>query len=184
MQHCARRCAQCEAEKDRASQKQRSDFLAAPFHKAPPGRQKSERKFCLFGGVLFVRRAAPSAGAAVFAKPAAIWPVGFCARCFGVSSLLQPWRLCVRFAAGGPAFCGFVPGLRASLSAAFVAAFVPGLRCCLLLLSFACVAGVCLPSARLFALVFSLFLPNFFLSKFFSFVAQAATGLYFLPKRK
>ena len=25
---------------------------------------------------------------------------------------------------------------------------------------------------------------NFFLSKIFSFVAQAATGLYFLPKRK
>ena len=50
MQRCARRSAPCEAEKDRAGQKQRSDFLAAPFHKAPPGRQKSERKFCLFGG--------------------------------------------------------------------------------------------------------------------------------------
>ena len=38
--------------------------------------------------------------------------------------------------------------------------------------------------ARVFSLVFHLFLPNFFLSNFFSFVAQAATGLYFLPKRK
>ena len=28
-----------------------ANFLAAPFHKAPPGRQKSEREFCLFGGV-------------------------------------------------------------------------------------------------------------------------------------
>ena len=56
MQHCARRCAQCEAEKDRASQKQRSDFLAASVHKAPPGRQKSEREFCLPGGV-FLRSA-------------------------------------------------------------------------------------------------------------------------------
>ena len=38
--------------------------------------------------------------------------------------------------------------------------------------------------ARVFSFVFHLFLPNFFLSNFFSFVAQAATGLYFLPKRK
>ena len=53
------RCAQCEAERNRASQKQRSEFLAALFHKAPPGRQKSEREFCLFGGVFLrpVRRA-------------------------------------------------------------------------------------------------------------------------------
>ena len=56
---------------------------------------------------------------------------------------------------------------------------------------------VCLPCAlfwlfvhlsvlftRVFSFVFHLFLPNFFLSKLFSFVAQAATGLYFLPKRK
>src|SRR5699024_1517284 len=33
-------------------------------------------------------------------------------------------------------------------------------------------------------LFFCPFLPNFFLSNLFSFVAQAATGLYFLPKRK
>ena len=37
---------------------------------------------------------------------------------------------------------------------------------------------------RALSLVFCLFLPNFFLSNLFSFVAQAATGLYFLPKRK
>ena len=38
---------------------------------------------------------------------------------------------------------------------------------------------------RVFSLLFFCpFLPNFFLSNFFSFVAQAATGLYFLPKRK
>ena len=59
MQRRARRSAQCEAEKGRASQKQRSEFLAAPFHKAPPGRQKSEREFCLFRGVFLrpMRRA-------------------------------------------------------------------------------------------------------------------------------
>ena len=36
----------------------------------------------------------------------------------------------------------------------------------------------------LLSLIFCPFLPNFFLSNFFSLVAQAATGLYFLPKRK
>ena len=56
VQRCALHCAQCEAEKGRASQKQRSDFLAAPVHMAPPGRQKSKREFCLFGGV-FLRPA-------------------------------------------------------------------------------------------------------------------------------
>ncbi len=39
---------------------------------APPGRQKSEREFCLFGGVLFVRRAAPYGRLAVLARPAAV----------------------------------------------------------------------------------------------------------------
>ena len=37
--------------------------------------------------------------------------------------------------------------------------------------------------ARIYSFIFCLFLPNFFLSKFFSLVAQAATGLYFLPKK-
>ena len=37
------------------------------------------------------------------------------------------------------------------------AGFVPGLCCCLLLLSFACVAGACLPFAQLFSLIFSPF---------------------------
>ena len=45
------KCRNAKQIKFRAGQKQRSDFLAAPFHKAPPGRQKSEREFCLFGGV-------------------------------------------------------------------------------------------------------------------------------------
>ena len=39
---------------------------------APPGRQKSECEFCLFGGVLFVRRAAPYGRLAVLARPAAV----------------------------------------------------------------------------------------------------------------
>ena len=57
-------------------------------------------------------------------------------------------------------------------------------------LGLACAAGACLLEmcprflAPHFSFIFCLFLPNFFLSNFFSFVAQAATGLYFLPKRK
>ena len=72
VQRSSPRCAQCEAEKDRASQKQRSQFLAAPFHKAPPGRQKSGRKFCLPGGFFRARRAAPCAGLVAFARPAVL----------------------------------------------------------------------------------------------------------------
>ena len=39
---------------------------------ASPGRQKSECEFCLFGGGFCARRAAPCAGLAVFARPAAV----------------------------------------------------------------------------------------------------------------
>ena len=74
-------------------------------------------------------------------------------------------QLCVRFPAGAPAFCGVV-----SRPACLIAAFALCLPCAL--------------CALLFSLVFHLFLPHFFLSKYFSLVAQAATGLYFLPKRK
>ena len=56
----------------------------------------------------------------------------------------------------------------------------PALRCRGLL----AVCALCALCARVFSLVSLLFLPNFFLSKLFSLVAQAATGLYFLPKRK
>ena len=68
-------------------------------------------------------------------------------------------RLCFRFA----------PGLRVLLPAAFARTFT---------------AAVCLPSVRLcvrafMLLSFALFLPHFCLSKFFSFVAHAATGTPF-----
>ena len=45
------KCRNAKQIKFRASQKQRSEFLAVPFHMAPPGRQKSERDFCLFCAV-------------------------------------------------------------------------------------------------------------------------------------
>ena len=72
MQRRARRSAQCEAEKGRASQKQRSEFLAARYTRPPPGRQKSECEFCPPGGIFCVWRAALSAGEAVLAPPAAV----------------------------------------------------------------------------------------------------------------
>ena len=67
---------------------------------------------------------------------------------------------------------GFVPGLRVLSPAAFSRTFAP----------IACFSV--LRCSRGFSPFFCPFLPNFFLSNFFSFVAQAATGLYFLPKRK
>ena len=71
---------EARSKKGRASQKQRSDFLAAPLHKAPPGRQKSKREFCLFGGV-FLRPAcrAVCRGGRFF--EACRFCGGFCARC-------------------------------------------------------------------------------------------------------
>ena len=227
---CARYCAQCEAEKGRASQKQRSDFLAAPVHMAPPGRQKSECAFCLFGGVFLrsVCRAVCRGGRLCAACRCC---GGLCDRCPGVCSLPQPWRPCVRLAAIVPAFCGvvfrptrrlpllrpacascrlpllclacaapwpacrlsavrrerrifaafsreahgklfpflqvfrcFVPGLRASLSAAFVAAFV---------------SSVCLPSVRLCVRVFRLS----FVFSCLTFSSQTSFHLSLRPRR-
>ena len=256
------------SKKDRASQKQRSEFLAAPVHKAPPGRQKSEREFCLFGGVLFVRRAAPYGRLVAFSKPAAVWPVGFCAWCFGVFSVGVPLP-CSRPVGCPPFFVwpalpacrlavvGFVSGLQAAcrfcanfcarclvcppcaLCAHFrlVLAVCSPVLCCVRGFSLLSFAFFCLtsfsqtsfhlslrprralprlsPPAALFpacgscylllfrgllrplpvclfcvvyagflSFVFHLFLPNFFLSKLFSFVAQAATGISLLvPSR-
>ena len=87
------------------------------------------------------------------------------------------------FPACVPLFCHLYADFCACLS---------GLRCrcppCVLCAQFCFVSAVCLPVLRClhgFSLLFFCpFLPNFFLSNFFSFVAQAATGLYFLPKRK
>ena len=191
MQHCARRCAQCEAEKDRASQKQRSDFLAAPVHKAPPDRQKSEREFCLPGGVFLRSACRAMCRAGRFFEACRCLP--FARRALVCAGLLLPClarragvqggaaarRLCVRLPAVMSAFCGFsLPAFRGvasrpACSAAFVWAFTP-VACSPVL---CCVRG-------LFFFIFRYFLPHFCLSKIFSFVAQAATGLYFLPKRK
>ena len=142
------KCRNAKQIKFRAGQKQRSDFLAAPFHKAPPGRQKSEREFCLFGGG--------------FLRPAcrAMWRADrFCAACRSCGgfcawpALFTRSVLCVRgfsllfFYPFLPDFClskifslvaqaatgpfllvpsrGFVPGLRVLSPAAFSRTFAP-----------------------------------------------------------
>ena len=105
--------------------KQRSDFLAAPFHKAPPGRQKSEREFCLFGGVLFFRRAAPYGRLAVLARLAAV-----AAACvIGVPACVPccTWRPGGRLAAIVSAFCGVV--FRPTLPLLCLVCAAPG-ACC------------------------------------------------------
>ena len=70
--------------------------------------------------------------------------------------------------------CSAAFSLACALPAAFVKVFTPA----------AWLPVLCFCVRGFFLLFFHLFLPDFFLSKFFSFVAQAATGLYFLPKRK
>ena len=190
--------------------------------------KRANANFACPEGFFCARRAAPCAGLAAFSKPAAVWPVGFCARCSGIflpvfrrlvpslqaaccfcawsglrchclllalralvcAGLLLPClarragvqggaaarRMCVRLPAVMSAFCGFsLPAFRGvvsrpACSAAFVWAFTP-VACSPVL---CCVRG-------LFFFIFRYFLPHFCLSKIFSFVAQAATGLYFLP---
>ena len=162
--------------------KRRSDFLAAPVHMAPPGRQKSERAFCLFGGV-FLRPACRAVCRGGRSCAACRCCGGFCARC---PVFFLPVCRCL------------VPGLR--LSAVFCLACAACLpfgrrRLCfrlagsLPLLCLARAAGACLPFARRalcvhgFSLLFFLF-PASLLPLKNLFIAQAATGLYFLPKRK
>ena len=70
---------------------------------------------------------------------------GFCARCPGAFSLLQPRRLCVRLPAGAPAFRGFVSRPAGSLP----------------LLRLACAAGACLPFACHALVCAGLLLPLF-----------------------
>ena len=55
---------------------------------------------------------------------------------------------------------------------------------CAVLFCFGCLFACRAFCAHIFLLSFAFFLFGFCLSNFFSFVAQAATGLYFLPKRK
>ena len=144
--------------------------------------KRANANFACSEGFFCAWRAAPFAGLVVFARPAVLAaafvpgvPAFFC-RC---AAVLSPACGCPPF------FClacaAWLPfALRRPCSR--LAGRLPQLW---QLLRLACaVHPFCALFARLFSLVFRLFLPDFFLSKLFSFVAQAATGLYFLPKRK
>ena len=74
---------------------------------APPGRQKSEREFCLFGGVFLSGAPRRLSGAVAFSKPAAFVAVFVT----GAPALFPPVCRCL------------VPGLRAACR------FLFGLRC-------------------------------------------------------
>ena len=167
---------------------------------APPGRQKSKCEFCLFGGV-FLRpmcRAMCRAGRFFEAcRCLACWllcPVprrfflqaqhvrgeSFGAACPARLPCAEDTGFWLLFHAqpkeGASLFlpCSAAFSLACALPAAFVKVFTPA----------AWLPVLCFCVRGFFLLFFHLFLPDFFLSKFFSFVAQAATGLYFLPKRK
>ena len=132
---------------------------------APPGRQKSEREFCLFGGGFCARRAAPCAGLAVLARPAAVM---------------------LAFVPGVPAFFPQALHTRGDSLAPSVLFACRALcvRSSVLFWLSVCLFRVGCTRVFLLSFIFCLFLPNFFLSNFFSFVAQAATGVSLLvPSR-
>ena len=88
-----------------------------------------------------------------------------------------------------PAACRFSAAFTQTLLCLFVWPALPARRALCARSSVLFWLSVCLfrvgcTRGFLLSLIFCPFLPNFFLSNFFSFVAQAATGLYFLPKRK
>ena len=143
-----------------------------PGSHAPPGRQKSKCEFCLFGGFFCAQCAAPCAGLAAFSKPAAVWPVGFCARCPGVFSASAAcargilWR-CLSCSStvcrGHRLLAAFSRAAqrRSFPFSAVLRCFFPGLcaACCFCEGFHACrlVARSVLLCARLFSLVFSPF---------------------------
>ena len=129
-------------------------FFGGPGSQSPSGQAKERTR------VLPVRRgfSAPGtprrlSGAVAFSKPAAFVAVFVT----GAPALFPPVCRCL------------VPGLRAACR------FLFGLRCRGLF-----AGNVLCAFSRAFFLVFHPFPPHFCLSKFFSLVAQAATGLLFL----
>ena len=112
--------------------KQRSVFWRSPVHKAPPGRQKSEREFCLFGGF--------------FLRPAcrAMWRAGrscVACRCCGGFCAWHPRH----FSAGVPLSCPRLAG--SLLLLRLVWPVLPGSACRLPAVRFVC--------ARIFSLSFA-----------------------------
>ena len=273
---CAARGAvrKCEANQKRAAKKtvpaknSEANFWRLRFTRPLRAGKRANANFACSEGFFLSGAPRRLPGLAAFSKPAAVWPVGFCAWCFGVFSVGVPLP-CSRPVGCPPFFVwpalpacrlavvGFVSGLQAAcrfcanfcahclvcppcaLCAHFrlVLAVCSPVLCCVRGFSLLSFAFFCLtsfsqtsfhlslrprralprlsPPAALFpacgscylllfrgllrplpvclfcvvyagflSFVFHLFLPNFFLSKLFSFVAQAATGISLLvPSR-
>ena len=162
-------------------------FLAAPVHMAPPGRQKSEREFCLFGGVFCVRCAAPPAGAAVFAKLAAVVvafapgflihsaAVSFSAGAVCAGNLIPLFGLPRRGCRGVPQSRRLCPGPRVA------SAFVSGPRAACLFCVWPALPGLFAENA-LCAFLHAFFSYHFALSCLTSF-SQTSFHLSLRPRR-
>ncbi len=174
--------------------------------------KRANAHFACSEGFFCVRCAAPSAGVAVFARPAAVAPVLRC-RCLPCALRAQ-FRLvlavclpAVRFVRTFFSYLLPFPFwllprkllfiCRSGRDGNFLACPLPwlcsrpeGLVTCCFFAGFCahCLFFRSVLFARIFSLIFLLFfcpfLPNFFLSNFFSLVAQAATGIPLLvPSR-
>ena len=109
--------------KNRASQNSEAIFWRPPFHKAPPGRQKSEREFCRSEGFFFSGVPRHIGRLAVLARLAAV-----AAACvIGVPACVPccTWRPGGRLAAIVSAFCGVV--FRPTLPLLCLVCAAPGL---------------------------------------------------------
>ena len=160
VRRCAQQIKSAQQKKAVPAKNSEAIFWRPRFTRPLRAGERANANFACSEGFFCVQCAAPCGGLVVLARPAA-----------AVRTFVPDAPAC------------FLPVLRR---------LVPGLwavcRFCVWL-GLACAAAVYrLPAVRLvcahFSLVSLLFLPNFFLSKLFSLVAQAATGLYFLPKRK
>ena len=150
----APRAAQCamRSKKKPCQPKTAKRFFGGPGSHGPSGQAKERTR------ILPVRR-----GFSAFGVPRRL-PGRPLLRSLPLSGLLA-------FAPGAPAFfcrCSAVLFPACGPSACFVRAFMP----------VACLPAMCF-LVRIFSSVFHPFLPHFCLSKFFSFVAHAATGTPF-----
>ena len=134
--------------------------------------KRANANFACSEGFFCAQCAAPCAGLAAFSKPAAVWPVGFCARCPGVFSASAAcargilWR-CLSCSStvcrGHRLLAAFSRAAqrRSFPFSAVLRCFFPGLcaACCFCEGFHACrlVARSVLLCARLFSLVFSPF---------------------------
>ena len=157
MQRCARRSAQCAAKKTVPAKNSEAIFWRPRFTWPLRAGKRANANFACSEGFFLSGAPRRLPGLAAFSKPAAVWPVGFCAWCFGVFSVGVPLP-CSRPVGCPPFFVwpalpacrlavvGFISGLQAACR--FCANFCA--RClvcppCALCAQFRLVLAVCLP---------------------------------------